>query len=63
MKHKGKIFLVSLLLLLTAVIFAFTVNNTPLDDRILAYTVDTKKQNLQFYWKNDSGKLSWNIKT
>ena len=61
MKHKGKIFLVSLLLLLTAVIFAFTVNNTPLDDRILAYTVDTKKQNLQFYWKNDSGEILGSI--
>jgi uncharacterized protein YigE (DUF2233 family) len=61
MKHKGKIFLVSLLLLLTAVIFAFTVNNNSLDDRILAYTVETKKQNLQFYWKNDSGEILGSI--
>lgn len=62
MKHKGKIFLVGLLLLLSAGLFSFKVNNNSLDDRILSYTVDTKKQNLQFYWKNDNGEIIGSIK-
>jgi uncharacterized protein YigE (DUF2233 family) len=62
LKHKGKIFLVGLLLLLSAGLFSFKVNNNSLDDRILSYTVDTKKQNLQFYWKNDNGEIIGSIK-
>lgn len=55
MKRKGKIILLSLLLLLTAGLIAFTTNRNSIDDKILAYTVDTKKQDLQLYWKNDNG--------
>lgn len=55
LKRKGKIILVSLLLLLTAGLIAFTTSRNTLDDQILAYTVDTKTQDLQLYWKNDHG--------
>ena len=55
LKHKGKIILVSLLLLLTAGLIVFTTNKNLIDDQILAYTVDTKTQDLQLYWKNDKG--------
>lgn len=50
-----KILLVGLLLLLTAGIIAFTTNRNSIDDPILAYTVDTKTQDLQLFWKNDKG--------
>ena len=55
MKRKGIILLVSLLLLLTAGLIAFTTNRNALNDQILAFTVDTKTQDLQLYWKNDKG--------
>ena len=47
---------------MSAGLFSFKVNNNSLDDRILSYTVDTKKQNLQFYWKNDNGEIIGSIK-
>ena len=61
MKRRGKIFFGSFLILLISGFFAFTVNSISLDDRILAYSVDTKKQNLQFYWKNESGEILGSI--
>ena len=61
MKRKGKIFLVSLLLLLTAGLISFTTIQNSLDDQILAYTVDTKTQDLQLYWKNDSSEILGSI--
>ena len=53
MKRKGKILLVGLFLLLTTGLIAFTTNRHSIDDQILAYTVDTKTQDLQLFWKND----------
>lgn len=44
-----------LLSILTAGLIAFTTNKYSSDDQILSYTVDTKTQDLQLYWKNDSG--------
>ena len=61
MKRKEKIFLVSLLLLLTAGLISFTTIQNSLDDQILAYTVDTKTQDLQLYWKNDSSEILGSI--
>jgi uncharacterized protein YigE (DUF2233 family) len=55
LKRKGKIIFVSLLLLLTAGLIAFTTTRNALNDQILAFTVDTKIQDLQLYWKNDNG--------
>ncbi len=55
MKRKGKIILLGLLLLLTAGLIAFkTIGNSD-EDQILAYTVDPKTKDLQFYWKNENG--------
>ena len=51
----------SLLLLLTAGLIAFTTNRNSIDDQILAYTVDTKSQDLQLFWKNDKGEIFKNI--
>ena len=53
MKRKGKILVFSLLLLLTAGLIAFTTAKKSIEDQILSYTVDTKIQDLQLYWKND----------
>jgi uncharacterized protein YigE (DUF2233 family) len=55
LKRKGKIIIVSLLFLLTAGLIAFTTTQNSIDDQILTYTVDTKTQDLQLYWKNDKG--------
>lgn len=57
MKNKRKIFLGSLLFLLTAGLISFTTN----DDQILAYTVDTKTQDLKLYWKNDNDEIFGSI--
>ena len=45
----------SILLLLTAGVIAFTTNQNSIDDKILTYTVDAKTHDLQLYWKNDKG--------
>jgi len=58
----GKIILLSLLLLLTAGLIAFTTTQNSIDDKILAYTVDTKTEDLQLYWKNDKGETLKSIK-
>jgi uncharacterized protein YigE (DUF2233 family) len=47
----------SLLLLLTAALIAFTTTKHSNKDKILAYTVDPKINNLQLYWKNDYGEI------
>ncbi|HAD33647.1 MAG TPA: hypothetical protein DCF44_03990 [Chitinophagaceae bacterium] len=55
LKRKVKLSLLSLLLLPTAAIIAFTTNRNLIDDQILAYTVDTKTQDLKIFWMNDMG--------
>jgi uncharacterized protein YigE (DUF2233 family) len=55
MKSNRKIFLMSLLFLLSAGITWFTTTQKSFDDKILAYTVDTKKQDLKLYWKKENG--------
>jgi uncharacterized protein YigE (DUF2233 family) len=61
MTTKEKIFFASFLLLCTAGLFAITLKNKSLDAKILAYTVEPKKQNLQLYWKNDKGEILGSI--
>jgi len=46
---------VTILLLATA-LFAFVKTHGSTDDRFITYTVDPKKQNIKFYWKDDTGK-------
>ncbi len=53
MKRKRKTIVLSLLLLLTAGLIAFTTTRTEVNDQILAFTVNPKTQDLQLYWKND----------
>lgn len=60
MKRKGNIRL-GLLLLITTGLIVFTTTKNSVDDQILAYTVDTKTQDLQLYWKNDSGEILGSI--
>jgi uncharacterized protein YigE (DUF2233 family) len=36
---------------------SFTNRPTPVDDKILSYTVDPTHQDLRFYWKDDSSKI------
>jgi uncharacterized protein YigE (DUF2233 family) len=54
---KGKIILLSLLLLLTVGLIAFTTSHHSINDQILSYTVDTQIQDIQLYWKNDKGEI------
>jgi uncharacterized protein YigE (DUF2233 family) len=62
MKRNGKILLMSILLLLTAGLVAFTTSQNSNEDQILAYIVDIKTQDLQFYWKNDKGEILKSIR-
>ena len=57
MNTKGKIILLSLLLLLTAGVIYFTTTQNSIDDQILAYSVDPKTQDLRLYSKNDNGEV------
>ena len=55
-----------MLLLVIGLIIAFTKARNTNDERILSYTVDLQKQDLQLYWKNDNGenlKSIQNLKT
>ncbi|MCO6176399.1 phosphodiester glycosidase family protein [Flavobacterium sp. NRK F10] len=52
----------SFFLLFTTVLVAYKANQDTFENRILAYKVDPKIQNLQFYWKNDEGTILKNIK-
>ena len=42
-----------IIFLATAVCFAVARKNNPDDNRFIIYTVDTKKQNLALFWKDD----------
>ena len=57
LKLNEKIKQVSLLLLLTVGLIALTSTQKLVDDQILTYSFDTKTQDLQLYWKNDSGEI------
>ena len=55
MRHKRKVIFISILFLLSVGFISFTINRKSIDDQILTYIVDAKSQDLQFYWKNNSG--------
>jgi uncharacterized protein YigE (DUF2233 family) len=66
MTRKRILFLLPILILFAAGLIAFTASTDSADDKILSYTVDTKSQDLQLYWKNDKGiifKSIQNLKT
>lgn len=51
------IFISAISALLLAGLLSFSATEFSSDDRIVSYTVDTKSQDIQFYWKDDSGKI------
>lgn len=53
MKLKATIILAIILSLASAVLFVFANNDTVDDVRFINFQVDTKKQDLKFYWKDD----------
>lgn len=57
LKLKEKVIQLSIIILVTAVIIAFTQTKNSDNDQILSYTVNTKTQDLKLYWKNDSGEI------
>lgn len=63
MKRQQKIGLVIILVLLSFSIVSFSNTTFQNDSEILSYTVDLKKQNLQFYWKNPNGKRFQNFES
>jgi uncharacterized protein YigE (DUF2233 family) len=55
MFNKEKKYLLLRVLFLIAIALYFTLKtNTKHDDQFVSFTVNPQKQNLQFYWKNDS---------
>jgi uncharacterized protein YigE (DUF2233 family) len=44
----------TLLLFASAGIFVFAQNKKNADNRFVTYTVDSKKQEVKLYWKNDA---------
>lgn len=52
-RWRQSIVLWSIVLLLTAGLIALTTHRNSIEDRMLSYEADA--QDLQFYWKNDSG--------
>lgn len=57
MKRNRKIIVMCLLTLLTVGLIAFKTSGKSIDEKILAYTVDPKTQDLQLYWKNENAEI------
>lgn len=55
MKRKQLSFVIASIALIALVISAFAKVKPTVDERILAYTVDAKSQNIQLYWRDDQG--------
>jgi uncharacterized protein YigE (DUF2233 family) len=60
MKHKKLILLFLAIISIAWVSSSFIVKATA-DDKILSYVVDPQKQDIRFYWKDDSGKIFGSI--
>jgi len=57
MNFKSKIILLSLLPLLAVGLIFFSPKDKTDDNQILSYTVDPKKNDVKFYWKNENGEI------
>lgn len=53
MKRNRVLILTTLFILVAAGIFVFAQRQINTDNRFVSYIVDTKKQNIKLYWKND----------
>ncbi len=60
MKHSKLLFLSAILICTVFVAFTFQKNEDGMD--VISYTVDLKKDSIQFYWKNDNGEILNSIK-
>jgi uncharacterized protein YigE (DUF2233 family) len=54
MKRKNIFIVIFIILLLGSTLFLFRKKDAIDDNRFISYIVNPTKQNLQFYWKNDS---------
>jgi uncharacterized protein YigE (DUF2233 family) len=60
--NRNKIFtLTAILALAIAATFVIAKNEQSIDGRFVSYTVDAKKQDIKFYWKNDKQENFRNI--
>lgn len=59
--NKKETALLSILFLLVIGIVSFTTKKISIGDQILSYTADPKAQDIQFYWKDDNGKIMKSI--
>lgn len=57
MNLKRKTILLFLLPLVSVGLLFFSANKNSADNQILSYTVDPKKSDLKFYWKNEKGEI------
>ncbi|WP_286914669.1 phosphodiester glycosidase family protein [Flavobacterium sp. UBA4197] len=57
MNRNRIIILLTFIALLTVGYFLFGQTKVKTDERFVSYTVDTKIQDLKFYWKNDKGEI------
>ncbi len=62
MKQNTIIVLITILFFATAGLFVFAKNTQRENNNFVTYTVDTKKQDLQFYWKDDKNQIFKSIK-
>jgi uncharacterized protein YigE (DUF2233 family) len=61
LKRKERVILLSVLILLTAGLIAFTTSKNSIGDNVVSFTVDPQTQDLQLFWKNDKGEILKNI--
>lgn len=52
-----QLILFSLFIFSVTVAISFSPDKNPIDDKIISYVVDTKSQDIDFYWKDDSSKI------
>jgi uncharacterized protein YigE (DUF2233 family) len=53
-KNRISIF-ITMIILVPAGVFVFAQKDKVTDERFVCYTVDTKKQDIKLYWKDDKG--------
>ncbi|MBK7883261.1 MAG: phosphodiester glycosidase family protein [Chitinophagaceae bacterium] len=62
MTNKNKFLLLAGILLTITAVFIFSKKNKELkENQFITFTVDIKKQDLKFFWKNDSNKIFGSI--
>ena len=60
MKYIRKLFALILIVVITCFSFSFSDKKAISTKNVLSYTVNLKKQNLKFYWKNEEGEILHN---